>query len=269
MNMMTQFNESEQFDTIRFRTQGKVACITLNRPGCLNAFNQQMRRELHQAIDMVDADDTIRVVVINGEGPCFSAGADLKELTAARHGIEAQILNEYKPFLSRITHSDKIFLAAVQGAAAGIGGALALTCDLMVMAQSACLFQAFAAIALVPDGGASWHLVNQLGYKRAFEVCLEADKLTATECISSGLGNRVVADEELQEYAMAWAGRLADGAPLSQKYLKKLLKQAQGDSLHNVIRQEAQYQQFCFNSRDFQEGVSAFFGKRAAQFSGQ
>ncbi|BDM64318.1 enoyl-CoA hydratase [Shewanella sp. NFH-SH190041] len=260
---------TEQFETIKFSVQGKICTIELNRPSTLNAFNQQMRRDLHSAIDMADTNPSVRVVIVKGAGPCFSAGADLKELTAAKHGIEAQIMNEYKPFLSRIIQSDKIYLAAVQGAAAGIGGALALTCDLVVMSEEACLFQAFAAIALVPDGGASWHLVNNLGYKKAFELCVEADKLSAEECIQTGLANHSVAAGDLDEYTCAWAERLAAGAPLSQKYLKRLLQQAQRAGLHDTIRQEAQYQQFCFNSEDFQEGVSAFFAKRQPVFSGK
>ena len=258
-----------QFDTVNFRVQGKIGIIEMNRPKALNSFNQQMRQDLYAAINMADDDDELRVIIIRAAGSCFSAGADLKELTSAKHGIEAQILNEYKPFLSRISQSKKIYMAVVQGAAAGIGGALALNCDLTVMAESSCLFQAFASIALVPDGGASWHLVNRLGYKKAFELCAESDKLTAQECVQTGLANRSVKDEDLYSYSLAWANKLAAGAPLSQQYLKRLLQQAQRSSLHDQIRQEAQYQQFCFNSDDFQEGVSAFFEKRTPSFSGE
>lgn len=258
-----------QFETVNYLVKDKIGIIELNRPNKMNAFNQTMRSELQAAIEMADNNDDLRVIMIRGAGDHFSSGADLKELVGAKHGIEAQILNEYKPFLSRIAQSKKIYMAVVQGAAAGIGGSLALNCDLVVMAESACLFQAFAAIGLVPDGGASWHLVNKLGYKKAFELCVEADKLTAQECLSSGLVNRISDDASVQDDALVWAQKLATGAPLSQQYLKRLLQQAQRGSLHDTIRQEALYQQFCFNSDDFKEGVNAFFEKRDATFTGK
>jgi 2-(1,2-epoxy-1,2-dihydrophenyl)acetyl-CoA isomerase len=254
--------------TVNYFTSGKVATIELDRPEARNAFNQQVRQDLLGAIERAEADDDIRLVIIAAAGKSFSAGADLKELIATRHQIESQILEEYQPILKRISQSDKIFIAAVQGAAAGIGSALALTCDLVVMAQNAFLYQAFAAIALVPDGGASWHLVNQLGYKRALELFMEAQRLSAEQCLQYGLANKVVADEQLRDSAELWAQQLAKGAPMPQKYLKQLLKQAQRGSLDESIRLEASLQQRCCNSQDFEEGMAAFSEKRQPKFNG-
>ena len=145
-----------------------------------------MRQELLAAIQQAEESDEVRVVIISGAGKGFSSGADLKEGMAGYETIEAQIQAEYKPFLSTISNSDKIYISSVRGAAAGIGGALAMTCDLTVMAESAYIYQAFAAIALLPDGGATWHLVNTLGYKRAFELIVEAEKLPAQTVCGSG-----------------------------------------------------------------------------------
>lgn len=257
------------FDTVNYSVANRVALLELNRSGSLNSFNEQLRAELLAAINQAESDDNVRVVIITGAGKGFSAGADLKEILAGCDSIEAQILEEYKPFLSRISQSDKTYIAAVHGAAAGIGGALAMTCDLMVMAESAYIYMAFSAIALVPDGGATWHLVNSLGYKRAYELIAEAGKLPAEQCVSLGLANKVVADAELLDYAQAWAERLAAGAPLSQKYLKQLLQSAQRLSLDETIRLEAGYQNITFTSDDFQEGVAAFFDKRKPVFTGK
>jgi len=268
-NSDTHDAEIPQFDTVNFTIQGKVGIIELNRPDKMNAFNKVMRTDVQAAIEMADENDDLRVIIICGAGKNFSSGADLKELVEAKDGIEAQLLNEYKPFISRISKSNKIYIALVQGVAGGIGGSLALNCDLVVMANDACLYQAFASIALVPDGGASWHLVNHLGYKKAFELCVETDKLTAQECEQAGLVNHLVDAADLQQYGLDWATKLATGSQLSQQYLKRLLQQAQRSSLYDTIRQEAEYQQFCLNHPDFKEGVSAFFDKREPKFIGK
>ena len=99
-----------------------------------------------------------------------------------------------------------------------------MVCDLTIMADNAYIYQAFAAIALVPDGGASWHLVNQLGCKRALEMIVECEKMPAAMCLELGLANRVVAADTLQSATRVWAEKLSQGAPLAQGYIKKILK---------------------------------------------
>ncbi|GHE21733.1 enoyl-CoA hydratase/isomerase family protein [Halomonas urumqiensis] len=254
--------------TINLSVTSGVATIELDRPGALNAFDQAMRLELLAAIERVEADDEVRVVVIRGAGRGFSAGADLHDVMAGYATIEEQIKAEYKPFLTRIASSEKVYIASVHGAAAGIGAALAMTCDLMLMAESAYIYQAFAAIALLPDGGATWHLVNTLGYKRAFESIVFADKLSAKRCVEWGLANRQVPDDQLIHVTCEWAERLANGAPLAQRAVKQALYQAMRLDLPGTIDLEARLQNMTIQSRDHREGAAAFFEKRAPRFEG-
>ncbi len=178
------------FETVRYAVDQGVALITLNRPAVMNAFNGQMRRELLAAVRRAIDDAGARVVVLTGEGRGFSAGADLADGVPPL--VQQQIDEEYKPVLMAISEAPKPFISAVNGAAAGIGSSFAMACDLTVMADNAYIYQAFMAIALVPDGGATWHLVRQLGRKRAFEVIVEGERMSAARCLELGLANRVV-----------------------------------------------------------------------------
>lgn len=257
-------------NTILYSTKEAVATIQLNRPKSMNAFNRQMREELLKAIDTATNDDRIQVVVISGIGPGFSAGADLKEDYREYHAeVEGQIILEYKPFLMAIYNSPKIFIASIHGAAAGIGSALAMVCDLSIMAQDAYIYQAFAAIALVPDGGTSWHLLKTLGYRRALEAIIEAEKISAPKCFELGLTNRVVPTEQLSKETEQWAAKLAKGSPLAQKYTKQILQQALSLSLPEVIDLEAKLQNITVPSQDSREAISAFFEKRQPVFRGR
>lgn len=257
-------------ESVLYAVENRVATISLNRPDSLNSFNMQMRKELLAAINKANNDDNVRVVVINSAGRIFSAGADLAENYKEHHNeIEGLIVEEYKPFLMAIYNSPKLFISSVQGAAAGIGSALAMTCDLTIMEDSGCLYMAFAAIALVPDGGASWYLVNSLGYKRALEMIVESEKIPAQTCLELGLINRVVPADELVSAAQSWAEKLAAGAPLAQKYSKEILQKVPQLSLSDAIDLESKCQNVASTSEDYQEGATAFFEKRTPFFSGR
>ncbi len=157
----------------------------------------------------------------------------------------------------------------MNGAAAGIGSAFAMACDLTVMAEDAYLYQAFAAIGLVPDGGATWHLAHTLGRKRAYELMVGGEKLSAERCLALGLCNRVVPANELLDEALRWAGELAEKSPLALRYAKQALQEAMENSLGETISNEAKLQHICMTSEDFQEGVAAFFGKRRPAWKGR
>lgn len=254
--------------SVELHKSGRVATIWFNRPKARNAFNKQQRLSLISVIEDCEADDNIRAIVIAGRGAGFCAGADLTEGLGGYEQVSDQIIGEYKPSIMLIHNSPKLYVAAVNGAAAGIGSAFAMACDYTLMEESAYIYQAFAAIALVPDGGATWQLVRTLGYKRALQMVVEGEKLPAADCVSLGLANRVVKDGEVVEASQELAARLAEGAPLAQQHAKALCKAAMLNSLPDMIDREAQCQNACITSADCAEGIDAFFNKRQPVFKG-
>lgn len=256
-------------ETVTVARHDQVALVTLNRPDSLNAFNAALRRDLLQAVLEVNADDGIRVVVLAGAGRAFCAGADLSEVAGDDFDVEHQLNNEYKPVLMAITDSPKPWISAVNGAAAGVGSSFAMVCDLTVMAENAYIYQAFAAISLVPDGGATWHLARTLGRKRAYELIVSGEKLPAARCQELGLCNRVVPADALLENALQWAQELAGKAPLALRHAKAALNFAMEQSVADTITEEARLQAICIASADASEGVSAFVEKRAPVWQGK
>ncbi|MFU8763995.1 MAG: enoyl-CoA hydratase/isomerase family protein [Haliea sp.] len=257
------------YETVTVARRDQVALVTLNRPDSLNAFNAALRRDLLQAVLDVNADDSIRVVVLAGAGRAFCAGADLSEVAGDDFDVEHQLNKEYKPVLMAITEAPKPWISAVNGAAAGVGSSFAMVCDLTMMAENAYIYQAFAAISLVPDGGATWHLARTLGRKRAYELIVSGEKLSAARCQELGLCNRVVPADALLEEALQWAQELAGKAPLALRHAKAALNFAMEQSVADTITEEARLQAICIASADASEGVSAFVEKRAPVWQGK
>lgn len=255
-------------DIIKYETDGAVARITLNRPDAMNAFTSEFSADLLQALERAAFDNEIRAIVLTGEGRCFSAGADLKTGFEGRN-VFGKLQYEYRPVMSAIVTMDKPVIAAIPGSAAGIGLSLALTCDLVVMADNAFLLSPFTTISLVPDGGLNWLLVRQLGYRRAFQLSVESERIPATRCVELGLANRAVPADELQAAAMDWAAKLAKRAPLSIAATKRVMRLAEDHDWATCFDREAELQQQLVGSDDNLEGISAFFDKREANFKGR
>ena len=256
--------------TVLYSEDGAVALIRLNRPAQMNASNKALRNDLRDALTRAENSEAIRVIVLTGEGRGFSAGADLTEGFREDHTtISQHILKDYKPLVDYICQSDKIFVAALNGATAGVMMAIALSCDLIVMGEGAYLYSPFVAISLVPDGGATWFMLRAFGYQRAFEMIAEGKKVSAHECLAAGVANAVYADDELRDKALERARNLADKAPLTLKYGKKLLRAAQTASREEITIMEADFQYLLSQSEDFPEGVSAFMAKRKPAFKGR
>jgi 2-(1,2-epoxy-1,2-dihydrophenyl)acetyl-CoA isomerase len=257
------------FETVTIERRDNVALVSLNRPEALNSFNADLRREFLEAVSDVNADDDVRVVVLTGAGRAFCAGADLQETPLNGDSVESQLNDEYKPMLMAISEAPKPWISAVNGACAGVGSSFAMACDLTVMAEDAYIYQAFTAISLVPDGGATWHLVRTLGRKRAYEVIATGEKIKASKCLEWGLCNRVVPAEELLPEALAWASELAAKAPLALRHAKQALNAAIEESVGDTISAEARLQAICVDSEDAREGVRAFIEKRPPVWQGR
>jgi 2-(1,2-epoxy-1,2-dihydrophenyl)acetyl-CoA isomerase len=260
-----------EYEAITIERDGAVAIVSFNRPDNLNAFNAAQRRDVLGAVREANDDDSVRAVVLTGAGRAFSAGADLTELPSGDgvFRVEDQLNHQYKPALMEIYGAPKPWISAINGACAGIGSAFGMVCDLTVMAEDAYLYQAFAAIGLVPDGGATWHLARTLGRKRAYEVIVTGEKIKAQKCLDWGLCNRVVAADSLMEETTAWAREIAGKAPLSLRYAKQQLNAAMEDNVDTIISTEARYQHLCINSADAAEGAAAFLEKRAPAWQGR
>ena len=257
------------YETVKYEKDGAVAIITIHRPDAMNSFNTELRRDLLAAFQEARGDGTVRAVVLAGEGRSFSAGADLKGSLSTDRSVEKQLQEEYRPVLECISEMDQPVIAAVGGSAAGIGTSFALACDLLIMADNAFLLSPFTTISLVPDGGLNWLLVHQLGYRRAFQLAIECERIPAERCVELGLANRTTSAESLMDEALAWAQSIAERAPLSIAATKKAMRHAASGSWASTFDVEAPLQKLLRDSDDCAEGVAAFFDKRKPDFKGK
>ncbi len=257
------------FDTVNYEQHDSVALVAINRPDSLNAFTSEVCRDLLLALEKAHDNESTRAVVLTGEGRAFSAGADLKHGFEGTRTTQGKLQYEFRPVFASIAQIPKPVIAAVPGFAAGIGLSVALHADLLIMADDAFMLSPFTTISLVPDGGANWQLVRQLGYRRAFQLSVESERIAARRCVELGLANRTAPADQLREAAIDWGRRLSDRAPLSVAATKKVMRLAADAEWGICYDAEAEIQQQLRDSADAAEGVAAFFEKRAPQFKGR
>ena len=254
------------YETISLDVENRVATITINRPKMMNAFNEQLVWDMGDATEKVKNDSQIRVLVITGEGRGFSAGADLTERDASWSDTKDALLRGYYPFLKNIIEMPKPVIGSINGAAAGIGAALAMACDLRIMAKDSYIMSVFSNIALVPDGGLSFLLTRAVGYARALEFAIEAKKISSADCLSMGIANKVVELDALSSETKKWADHLSKRSPQALSLTKKLMNDSITKSYDEIFKAEAEAQNNIFGSDENMEGVKAFLEKREPNF---
>ena len=254
--------------TIRLEVAEGVATITLNRPDVLNALNAQMRSELAAAFKSYVRDESVRAVVLTGEGRGFSSGADLRGGSGERQ-FRAILEREYNPLILAIRELPKPVIAAVNGVAAGAGVSLALACDLVYAAEEARFIQAFVKIGLVPDTGSTRVLVRALGRHRAAQLIFTGDPMTAAEALAGGLVNAVLPAEELMPAVREAALRLATSPTRAIGYGKRLINASEDAELERFLALEIAYQELAGRTEDHAEGLAAFAEKREPRFVGK
>lgn len=262
------------YETLELERRGASTIIRLNRPDALNAWNAVLATELLEAVRAVAADDAVRAVCVTGTGRAFSSGTDLHELasrglTAEGHiDVYTTLTTVYHPILTGLRTMPKPVVAAINGPAVGIGCSLALSCDLLVAAESAYLMLAFARIGLVPDGGAVALIAARAGAARAAQMAMLGDRVTASAARRWGLVNEVLPDHEFHDGVCDILDQLAAGPTRSFAGSKRQLDRWLYAGLDEQLELEARIQQELAASSDFAEGLGAFFDKRDPDFRG-
>lgn len=263
------------YETVELERRGAAAIIRLNRPGALNAWNHQLATELLDAVRGVAADDDVRAVCVTGSGRAFSSGVDLRDLSsrgrtdAGRIDVRTALTTLYHPILTTLRRMPKPVVAAINGPAVGIGCSLALTCDLLVAAESAYMLLGFVNIGLVPDGGALALLAARVGAGRATQMAMLGERIPASDLRRWGLVNDVLPDHEFHDFVLAALDRLADGPTQSYAGSKRQMNRWMYADLDAQLELEASIQQEMAGSADFREGVSAFLERRPPRFCGR
>lgn len=261
------------YETILFTTDNGLATITLNRPDRLNSFTVAMHTEVRAAFDAIDADASIRAVLLTGAGRGFCAGQDLGDRAVSAEGAKpdlgASVEAYYNPLIRRIAALPMPIVCAVNGVAAGAGANIALACDIVIAAKSAKFIQSFAHIGLIPDSGGTWILPRLIGQARAMGLALTGEPLMAEAAAEWGMIWKAVDDDDLIAEATALASRLAAGPTRGLAETKKRIRAAWGNALDTELDEERDAMRMLGQSDDYAEGVAAFMEKRKPTFTGR
>lgn len=240
------------------------AVVTLDEARRLNVLSAPLVRQLRRVLVDLDADPDVRSVVLTGADPGFSAGGDLKMMRVAVENLGAPegtadvwrwIRREFGGIARLIAGSDTLFIAAMNGAAAGVGLAWALTCDLVIASERAVIVPAFGRLGLVPEVGTSWALTRRLGYQGALAYYLRGDHIDARTALRLGLVQEVVEHDRLLEAAEQWCSRVAEMPAHTVAMTKPLLRAAADADWNDAITLEEFAEPTCFTTAAFADSV--------------
>lgn len=251
-------------------TKAKVCVITINRPP-MNTLNRETLHEIGAILDRAEADDDIRAIVLTGAGDrMFSAGADISEFGewADRERAE-QSLGRMHALFNRIEAFSKPVIACLNGSALGGGNELQMACHLAIASANAELGLPEVRLGIMPGYGGTQRLPRLIGRRRALELMLTGERISAQTALAYGLVNRVVPQKEVREEAFRWAYRLAAGAPLAMKAILGAVYRGGDASLEDGLRAERENLLSVIHTEDAAEGISAFFSKRPPNFQGR
>ncbi|GAA0344571.1 2-(1,2-epoxy-1,2-dihydrophenyl)acetyl-CoA isomerase PaaG [Bacillus carboniphilus] len=256
------------YETILAEVKNGVLWVTLNRPDKLNAFIEQMHKEVTKVMKDAAKNPEVRAVVLTGAGRAFCSGQDLSDVPEGSDFGDI-LRTRYNPMIQSIANLEKPVIAAVNGVAAGAGVSLALACDFRIASEKASFVEAFIHIGLVPDSGNLYYLPRIVGHAKAMELAVLGEKISAEEAKELGLVTKVASTEVFEETVEAFAYRLAQMPTKAIGLIKRYLNQSFDVTLDEMLEKEAYAQKIAGESEDFKEGVQAFLEKRKPAFSGK
>jgi 2-(1,2-epoxy-1,2-dihydrophenyl)acetyl-CoA isomerase len=256
---------------VRVERDGAHAIVTLDDPEKLNPLSAELTVQLHDELVALAGDPAIRAIVLTGRDPAFSTGGDLRMMAssatamldspAGATDIWRWIRGQFGAVARVIARTDKAFIAAVNGPAAGVGLAFALACDVMLLSERARIVPAFGRIGLVPEVGNSWALTRRLGYQRSFGLFASGRHLSAAEAFELGIGNEVVSHDRLRAAALEWCERIEQLPPHVLAMSKTLLRQCADLTWEQAIAMEEFAEPMCFTTEAHRDAVAQLLSR--------
>lgn len=260
----------DQYEYVKVELSGGVAVCTLNRPDALNAVTHAGHAELESLFVQLAGDTDVKAIVLTGAGRAFCAGGDIKEMGSGAYDQPGGIFDSgARQLVTKLLAIEQPIIAAVNGAAVGLGATLALLCDVIFMADTAKIGDTHVSVGLVPgDGGAViWPLL--VGPARAKEYLMTGDLIPAVEAERIGLVNHVVPADKLMDEALAFATRLAGGATLAIRFTKLAIQRMIQQNVLSSLDMSLALEAVTGNSKDHIEATTAFGEKRTPKFEGR
>ncbi len=264
------------YATILLEKKEKIITVTFNRPEKMNALNEQMAEELVKCLEELDQEEDAQVVIFTGAGKAFMAGADLRErfLPKIEMRKKGMLKDPTAEFAERgalaLSRLRKVTMAAVNGAASGLGSTLALACDIRLASTSARFTFPFLRLGILPEFGSTYYLPRLVGMGKACELIFTGKVIDAHEAKEIRLVNEVFPEEKLLEETYALAGKIAKMPPLALAISKRALYQGlRAADLASQLQYETLALVHLFGTADHEEGVRAFLEKREPEFKGR
>ncbi len=257
------------YKTVELTKEGRLARLTLNRPEAMNAMDDVMMKELADVFESLKEDNTVQVLIIQGSGRAFSAGGDIKKMVDPENPMDiGTVMVDVSRLAKALYTLPQITIAAVHGAAAGLGFSVVLGCDYIIAEENSKLAMNFIGIGLVPDGAGHFFLKERVGVPQAKQLIWSGKVMASSEALEKGLIDELVGDGIATKYADGYAQKLLASPIASMMATKKILHAQQIDELENVLKMESEAQVSMRQTADHKEGIMAFVQKRQPVFKG-